>query len=98
MSGPFQPGDVVVCINEGPNPGGGEPWEPKVRWLYRIADVFDVEDPTLGVVTVCDLFEDPFRVAAAGWAATMFRKIDEDVTESFREQMRSLGKQRADAE
>lgn len=88
MSAPFQPGDVVECIKEFPLHGpsdapvlGGE-WYPRVGGFYRCCGMdYDCveleEDP--------DKFNPDF-----GWNWSHFRKIDADVTEDFRQQLRSL--------
>lgn len=89
MSAPFQPGDVVVCVDDSPDTRGNM---VVARFLRRLA-IYRVEWCGLTTVGVwgVQLFGDPSTRSGA-WAADRFRKIDDDVTEDFREQMRSLGK------
>jgi hypothetical protein len=95
MRAPFQPGDVVVCVDTLGPPL--EIWEPLLGAHYRISRC----GPSAGPVWVGgERFRDDFIVSLVeepanddtGWAAKMFRKIDDEVSESFREQMRELGK------
>ena len=91
MSAPFQPGDVVVCVDDRTSPGS-----PIVRFKrgkeYRVRSVFLTE----GRQRRHDIFgEVVWGIVIAGFenkaaAAQRFRKIDEGVTEEFREQLRSL--------
>ena len=91
MSAPFQPGDVVECVKEFPLHGPcGAPalhgeWYPRVGGFYRCCGI-DAE----GFV---ELDEDPDKFNPDyGWHRSHFRKIDDEVTPAFREQLRSLGK------
>jgi len=84
MKAPFEPGDVVVCLRDFPGPA--DQWGPVKGGYYRVEgcvhELFGwfvelAEDP--------DSFDPDF-----GWGAQHFRKIDEGVTEEFREVLGTL--------
>lgn len=95
MSAPFQPGDVVVCVDAEPLPYSVIP----IRCI-RVGGVYRVEafNPKMLDRFSGECFDGVQLVGVVadtgtGWlGAYRFRKIDDDVTEDFREQMRSLGK------
>ena len=88
MSAPFQPGDVVVCVDD------RDCLNIRRGAVYRVAEVrcgYDIvsgESGAYGVV-LAGVKTDP---GYDTWHPIRFRKIDDEVSEDFREQMRSLGK------
>lgn len=80
MSGPFQVGDVVVCIVAA---DGREKWEPQKNAVYRVAGVNRNGD--------IDLEEDPFKFPPDefAWEKDEFRHLPR-ATEEFTAQMRAL--------
>jgi hypothetical protein len=87
VSAPFQPGDVVVCVDDGPNPFGGLQHGLRVRQCYRIEAAFDDIRVQLPLVLV---FGRRSLDHTGAYLASRFRKIDAEVTEAFREQLRKL--------
>jgi hypothetical protein len=87
----FQPGDVVICVDGRP---GGNPanWHPKRGDYYRIEAMGKAR---WGVWV--DLAEDPSARDEWGWDARRFRKIDDEVSDAFRETLRRI-KSRAPAQ
>jgi hypothetical protein len=96
MSAPFQPGDVVVCVDDRPLRWGcigNSPVTPLRRGsFFRVtAIVWTLEGDSILIdgerphtCLCCD--------GESGWHPERFRKIDDEVEEVFREQMRALGK------
>lgn len=89
MSAPFEPGDVVVCIRLDSQDEYGF---MKVGGIYRVT-IVEVGDLSGVEEWGIDVQGDPEEDSDTLWPAVNFRKIDEEVTPAFREQMRSLGKQ-----
>lgn len=88
MSAPFQPGDVVVCVDDrfrdGPDYVDFRNRVVRGR-VYRVEYVAQFYDGAWGVQLVGD-----GAGPTSAWEADRFRKIDDEVTEDFREQLRSL--------
>lgn len=83
----FQPGDVVVCVDDrGPR---NEPTETPTGWIVR-GNHYRVEkciDHVLGAgVKISGVAVNRFD----WFYADRFRKIDDEVTEEFREQLRAI--------
>lgn len=72
---PFQAGDLVLCVDDTPNPGRiirrGEPWIKRGR-AYRISATLTNEIGQYGV-TLVGLEHWP---PAAGWHAWRFEKFE----------------------
>jgi hypothetical protein len=90
MSAPFQPGDVVVCVDLSQDRNGNVPETLRVRGKgapYRVVwvGVNRAGRPILG------LFGTPAEPPGdQGYRHWRFRKIDDEVTEEFREQLANL--------
>jgi hypothetical protein len=83
MGAPFQPGDVVVCVDDRLGTHGkcfsGE-WVSKGAH-YRITVVYQNQGVKLA----------GFQLDGREWfSVRRFRKIDDEVTEEFREQLAKL--------
>lgn len=93
MSAPFQPGDVVVCVHVDPSEVSDAEWLPSVGSYYRVLECFEAVDwhgrEHWGVVIDGDPVDCP-EDEGAGWRSDWFRKIDAEVTEDFRQQLRKL--------
>lgn len=95
---PFEPGDVVVCVDASPpRIARSERMKALVRAVCRLGAVHRVADVRVAwgrrskgrtALVLQGIDSNP----AAGFDAERFRKIDDEVTEEFRVQMRSLGK------
>lgn len=88
MIAPFQPGDVVVCVATGGEYDFVAPVPfVSLRGVYRIGRCGRCRD-----IWAVQLVGDPNMAAypRAGYPAFYFRKIDAEVTEDFRQQLRSL--------
>jgi hypothetical protein len=73
MSAPFEPGDVVVCVDVTPHRKFGPP-DLKLGAYYRVTDYID--PPGLGaVVRVAGADHSP---AFGGFRAQRFRKINDE--------------------
>lgn len=97
MSAPFQPGNVVLCVDDRPGKvkrtllGECEVVASQLRRgsIYRVSKVGPAPNGKVGVFIegipplVAWDGELPFR-------SDRFRKIDDEVTEDFRQQLRSL--------
>jgi hypothetical protein len=89
MSAPFQPGDVVVCVDDRQSPYS--PHGLLRGAYYRIAGLRPpmynsvINEKCLGVELVAPESGNP-----NGYGAFRFRKIDDEVTDEFRAQLRSL--------
>jgi len=91
VSAPFQPGDCVECIDASPRGGAIIPIHKFLVQgaVYLVSDVIDHNNKhdgwslRLAGIPVPDPME--------GWNYRRFRKIDDDATEDFREQLRSPG-------
>lgn len=89
MSAPFQPGDVVVCVDDAREALPGARWSrTPVRkgGIYRVLWCRQSAFPGVYAVRLTSDTADE----NAGWRHTRFRPIDADVTEDFREQLRKL--------
>lgn len=95
MSAPFQPGDVVVCVDDRRSLDfycADQSWTVSITRgaYYRVTGiVLTIPGPALlldgerpHTCSCCD--------GENGWNPHRFRKIDDDVTEEFREQLRKL--------
>jgi hypothetical protein len=85
MSAPFQPGDVVVCVDNAPDRRCQRP--ELLAWLavgrhYRVR--------TTGLPFDCIHVNGDGLSMLEGWQPHRFRKIDDEVTEEFREQLANL--------
>ncbi|KTF68656.1 hypothetical protein ACNFJ7_02060 [Sphingomonas sp. HT-1] len=95
MSAPFEPNDVVVCVDDGAcGCGCGDDTGLRIGRSYRIFAVEDVsfwwpEDPWNVILCNFD-HTGPHHPDGASLGARRFRKIDDEVTEEFREQLRKL--------
>lgn len=85
MSAPFQPGDVVVCVDNAPNDDTNDPGP--LAWLV-LRRVYRVR--TVGLPFDCIHVVGDGLGRGAGWQPHRFRKIDAEVTGEFREQLRKL--------
>jgi hypothetical protein len=95
MSAPFNVGDVVVCVDDRPTPAWGETGLKRGR-MYRVSRVGPVMLNTL-LQRDCHSVDVVGVVAPSrgrGFGDFRFRKIDDEVTESFRSQLKSLTKQK----
>lgn len=96
MSTPFQPGDCVICVYAGPNHDGGIPADIVEGAVYRVDHCFlHLHSAHMLVALVGNV---NFVDETGAYLASRFRKIDDEVTESFRQQMRSLCKKKERAE
>lgn len=91
MSVPFQPGDVVVCVDDSIPSDAPELKRIVMGRLrkgacHRVLALSVNPYGDVGLI-LSNLDASPWR---HGWAPKRFRKIDEGVTEDFREQLRSL--------
>lgn len=93
---PFQPGDVVVCVNDrAPRWNVPLPFMVKRGRFYRVTEAFSsaLGNP-LVLLNGQRKMLNAHGTMTAGWAADRFRKIDDETAEEFRQQMRALGKVR----
>lgn len=95
MSAPFQPGDVVVCVDDRPSwsntPYQAEHCRKHLRRgaIYRVVSIVVAPSGDVGL-GLSGIPNCPTPFGDTGWSAFRFRKIDDEVTEDFREQLRSL--------
>ncbi|RYG90133.1 MAG: hypothetical protein EON59_00705 [Alphaproteobacteria bacterium] len=92
MSAPFQPGDVVVCVDTSANFTGGRPDNIQKGAHYRI-EVGSYPDPDHGrpIVRLVGLHSGDWTGA---YLASRFRKIDDETYPEVLERLKALGKQR----
>jgi hypothetical protein len=89
VSAPFQPGDVVVCVDAKPDARDPEAGHLVERKTYRVAVIGPRDtDGSLSVGFDCIPGSRPNTVY--GFSVARFRKIDDEVNDAFREQMRAL--------
>ncbi len=88
--GDFKRGDVVVCVDAKPDARDPKAYLLIERKTYRVGAVGARADGVYSLAFHCI----PSDTLGKGWAFTAdrFRKIDDEVTEAFREQLRSLPK------
>lgn len=101
MSAPFQPGDVVVCVNARPCPCYPEATVPKQGALYRVTEAQDFHDPNTDQREFCvrvDRDNCVYRGKVGWYAHWRFRKIDDEEYPLVLERLKALGKQRELAE
>lgn len=85
MSAPFAPGDVVVAVYEDVCPVHmGDPHydTTMIGQHFRIRDI-EIVGACVGYVDIGD-------GNGCDWCAGTFRKVDDEVTEDFRERLKSL--------
>lgn len=92
MSAPFAPGDVVVRV-------AGDPWPMPIGAIDRVVWCGESEDALSGEFgwgLELQAFDPGLPsdgdLRPEVWCAENFRKIDDEVTEDFRAQLKSLSK------
>jgi hypothetical protein len=97
MSAPFAPGDVVVCVDASPaRIAMSDKGKQLVARYCKVDAVYRVEAVRLSLGRrpgkLCLKFVGIDSEPYAGFSASRFRKIDDEVSEDFRQQLKSLSK------
>ncbi len=95
MSAPFKVGDVVVGMDDSPCPCCGAKTPITPGGIYRVIGFREGANHRLCVRIVTAFLQAvPVVGGHEGWGINVarLRKIDDEVSEDFREQLKSLGK------
>jgi len=91
MSAPFQPGDVVVCVDNKPATSMQNPLPPvSLGSVHRVSWCGVTTDADDGRLR-CGVNLDEGIACIWTRPAEWFRRIDGEVTEDFRSMLRTLG-------